>query len=666
MTPGRVGIDFDLDRDGEVHERKRLIEVLGRDAVLDTAEEHRAAVDRALLGIGPDRHRKLVGLIRVLRRPQLAGKLDLDLLSEVLSSGLPGLGDDVLDEIASSLDDLETTQRELADVQAALATVETFLPVYATYLQGEAARRVTAVRTAERDRRAALDRGEAARTALDRIDAEVASNEEDRQRVDLDLAATDAEKIAVIESPAFKDASSLRELEDIDHPGRGAPRGSATADGRGGRRPRPRRRCRSAGRQGPGCRAPPGRGGAHRPRRRRRRGRPGLDAAHRGRHRPRDPRRRGRAAERARRDDLRTVLASLRDRDKTAADHQARQHDAADARAAADTAEARAAELDDEVAEQRTALAARVEAWVGTAPQLGTPRASWTTSPTSANRVRPPWPTGTGPSPRRSATNWWPSARNSAAVVRATEATIETLRGAARQGGGRDGRRPRAAGVAHRAPDRTTGRTAVGVLRLRRPPGRRVAAPGSRPPSKPPACSTPGFLPTEPRSTATTHGWRHRPGTALASRARCDRHWSPPRLPARACPPPPWMPSWSRLRSARSASPSPPTAPSHSGRSTAGPPRWRPATSAPRPAAAAGPAACRDARPRVGDTRSTLERARGRGRPPRRRAARRSTPPPRPSRPPSRSSKRSPSASAAHAEARARAEGAERAARPRS
>ncbi len=213
VTPRRVGIDLALDHDGEVHERRRLIEVLGHEAVVDTAEEFRSALDREVLGTGSDRHRKLVGLIRVLRRPQLAGKLNLDLLSDVLSSGLPGLGDEVLADIASSLDDLESTQRELADVQEARATVETFLPVYATYLRGEAARRAAAVRTAEAARQAARTRAADARIALERIGADLVANAEARTLVDADTAATDAEKIAVIESPAFKDASSLRELD---------------------------------------------------------------------------------------------------------------------------------------------------------------------------------------------------------------------------------------------------------------------------------------------------------------------------------------------------------------------------------------------------------------------------------------------------------------------
>ncbi|MGI8940207.1 MAG: hypothetical protein ACR2JF_18720, partial [Iamia sp.] len=173
VTERRVGVDLDLTPDGEPLTRGRLLEVLGAEAVADTAEDHRAAVDRALYGFGPDRHRKLVGLIRVLRRPQLAGKLDPDLLSTVLSEGLAALGAGVLDDVAASLDDLEATQRELEELRATRAVVDVFVPVYRRYLVAEAAERAGATlaavarrRRAQRDLRTAGVEVEASQAAL--------------------------------------------------------------------------------------------------------------------------------------------------------------------------------------------------------------------------------------------------------------------------------------------------------------------------------------------------------------------------------------------------------------------------------------------------------------------------------------------------------------------
>ncbi len=370
VAPRRVGIDLALDHDGEVHGRKRLIEVLGHDAVVDTAEEFRAAVDRAVLGIGSDRHRKLVGLIRVLRRPQLAGKLNLDLLSDVLSSGLPGLGDEVLDDIASSLDDLESTQCELADVRAALATVETFLPVYATYLRSEAARRTAAVRTAEAARCTALARASDARAALERIDDDLTANAESRARVDTDAAATYAEKIAVIESPAFKEASSLRELDAATDRAQTAREGAASrsteaADDHQDFMDAADRAETDAAASG-------------------RRANESLtaliDAADAGdlawtlpATDSTDPDRlatAARAAELSRRDDLHEVRQALAAHDRAAANHGARQSEAADAGDEAADAQTRADALDAETAVRRAALVAAVRDWAATAPQL--------------------------------------------------------------------------------------------------------------------------------------------------------------------------------------------------------------------------------------------------------------------------------------------------------
>ena len=67
VTEQRVGLDFDLAPDGSPLTRGRLRDELGIGAVFDTAETYRAAVERALLGMGSDRHQKLTTLIRVLR-----------------------------------------------------------------------------------------------------------------------------------------------------------------------------------------------------------------------------------------------------------------------------------------------------------------------------------------------------------------------------------------------------------------------------------------------------------------------------------------------------------------------------------------------------------------------------------------------------------------------
>ncbi len=213
VTDRRVGTDLDLAPGGEPLTRGRLAEELGQPSVFDTAEEYRAAVDRALYGLGAERLGKLVSLIRVLRRPQLAGKLDLDLLSSVLSQGLPAIEPAVLDDVAASLDDLEATQRELSDLLATRAVIDAFVPVYMAYFQGEAGRRTWSVLDADAQRRRAVREEKAARRDLVELDEAREANRLAREEIERSLNSLEERRTAVLESAAFRSASELRDVE---------------------------------------------------------------------------------------------------------------------------------------------------------------------------------------------------------------------------------------------------------------------------------------------------------------------------------------------------------------------------------------------------------------------------------------------------------------------
>jgi uncharacterized protein (TIGR02680 family) len=228
LTDRRVGIDLDLAPDNTPLTRGRLIEELGAEAVHDGAEEHRQVVARDLLGIDADQLGKLNGLIRALRRPQLAGKLNLDELSGVLSSGLPAVATSTLDDIAASLDDLERVQHELAAVRDALATVDAFLPTYRSYLGGEARLRAGAV--LDHDRRLTgeqrdLARHEERRRELTDHDGALRAQ---RSEAESRKAEAEAERDALKDSERFKGAQEL-EREEV-HAGELA--SSALAAGR--------------------------------------------------------------------------------------------------------------------------------------------------------------------------------------------------------------------------------------------------------------------------------------------------------------------------------------------------------------------------------------------------------------------------------------------------
>jgi uncharacterized protein (TIGR02680 family) len=213
VTDRRPGIDLDLAPGGVPLSRGALIEQLGAGAVHDSAEAYRTAVDRALFGLGAHRYRNLLELLLVLRRPHLAGKLNLEHLSKVLSDGLAGLDEQLITDVAASFEDLEAVQRDLRRLQEAHRTVDSFLPVYRRYLRAVARQRATAAAEAERALLAANRRLSEAGRALARADDDIEMLRRERVAADEEAEVLRQRQRAVLESPAYRDASSLVEVE---------------------------------------------------------------------------------------------------------------------------------------------------------------------------------------------------------------------------------------------------------------------------------------------------------------------------------------------------------------------------------------------------------------------------------------------------------------------
>ncbi|MDT5026008.1 MAG: hypothetical protein QOE61_2434, partial [Micromonosporaceae bacterium] len=160
VADGRVGVDFSLiDAEDRPVVRKQLAAQLGAGAVRDNAEEHRAAVDTRLFGLGPERYEQLLNLVLTLRRPQLAKNLDPARLSDTLTDGLRPIDEDLLAEAARSFDDMEAVQRTLDGLVAADGATRAFLAIYTTYLRTHARSAADAMRRRSQEsveRRAAL------------------------------------------------------------------------------------------------------------------------------------------------------------------------------------------------------------------------------------------------------------------------------------------------------------------------------------------------------------------------------------------------------------------------------------------------------------------------------------------------------------------------------
>ena len=214
VTDRRPGEDLDLVPEGTPMTRAQLVEALGSDAVHDTAESYRDAVDRALFGIGPERYRHLVDLLLVLRRPHLAGKLHPEELSAVLTQGLPPVPDTLVAEVAASFEDLEAVKNDLLRLRRAERAVDDFCPLYRSYLRIVARTRadglLEAVRASRRARSQLADSERALAQAMtDLEEIERARDESGRQ-----LSRAEERLRAVLESPAFRDAAALITLAD--------------------------------------------------------------------------------------------------------------------------------------------------------------------------------------------------------------------------------------------------------------------------------------------------------------------------------------------------------------------------------------------------------------------------------------------------------------------
>ncbi|TYB65418.1 TIGR02680 family protein [Nonomuraea sp. PA05] len=117
-TEARVDTTDGVRLTGEVGQpltRAQLVDELGTSGeVHETAESYRAVVRRTLYRqLNEQRYDSLLTALRQLRTPKLSERLDPGLLSELLSSALPPLGEGEIHEIAEGFERLDRRREEL-------------------------------------------------------------------------------------------------------------------------------------------------------------------------------------------------------------------------------------------------------------------------------------------------------------------------------------------------------------------------------------------------------------------------------------------------------------------------------------------------------------------------------------------------------------------------
>jgi uncharacterized protein (TIGR02680 family) len=149
VTPARVGVDLELAPDGVPLTADRFRSALPERSVTSTAaRDHRAAVDHALFGLGPDRYDALVHLLLQLRRPKLSEKLDMARLGEYLTDALPPLERHRMESLASAFARLDEDTAEIERLEASAAQLHAFLEHYRAHAAVQTRLRADAVRAA--------------------------------------------------------------------------------------------------------------------------------------------------------------------------------------------------------------------------------------------------------------------------------------------------------------------------------------------------------------------------------------------------------------------------------------------------------------------------------------------------------------------------------------
>jgi uncharacterized protein (TIGR02680 family) len=214
VVAGRVGVDFSLiGPDDRPLTRAELIARLGPDAVIDRSRDHRAAVDRALFGLGTERFEQLLSLLLTLRRPKLAEGLDPAKLSETLRDGLRPLDERLIDEAARSFDALEAVQRRLDALVAADEGIRSFLAVYSTYVRTHARLEVNQVDARRRAAREAARSVEHARAEHQEAEKAVAVAARQLRDARTDLAGTRTRIEGLKDCEAYRQHGQIADLE---------------------------------------------------------------------------------------------------------------------------------------------------------------------------------------------------------------------------------------------------------------------------------------------------------------------------------------------------------------------------------------------------------------------------------------------------------------------
>jgi hypothetical protein len=215
VTSARVGHDLSLvGAERTPLGPTQLRDLVGADCVLEEAA-FRAKIAETVYGVPAPRYGDLLHLQRTLRNPDVGLKVLEGQLEQILSDALPPLDQVMVEQLATSFDDLESIRENIVRLSSADAALGTFLRTYSDYafagLRASADRLGGAEDSVRKLERAAAKLSSAlSETAAERAAAEsaLAALEAGEQRAEETIGA-------LKELPAFRDLQDLQTREKL-------------------------------------------------------------------------------------------------------------------------------------------------------------------------------------------------------------------------------------------------------------------------------------------------------------------------------------------------------------------------------------------------------------------------------------------------------------------
>ncbi|MFD9705319.1 TIGR02680 family protein [Lentzea sp. NPDC059081] len=215
VTPMRVGTELQLAGPERVpHGPAQLRDLIGADCMFEEPA-FRAKIAETVYGVPAARYGDLLHLQRTLRNPDVGLKVLEGQLEQILSDALPPLDQAMVEQLATSFDDLESIRENIVRLSSADSALTTFLKTYRDYAFGGL--RGASERLESAEKSVAKLRREQAKLTQDLDLTRMERTASEQALTDMETGEQQAEETiaALKELPAFRDLQDLKTRENL-------------------------------------------------------------------------------------------------------------------------------------------------------------------------------------------------------------------------------------------------------------------------------------------------------------------------------------------------------------------------------------------------------------------------------------------------------------------